>query len=783
MHCGLPSQNNKFCCLGCSTAYSIIHSLNLQKFYEYCIAMHQISPMKPLDVKNHVNYCDDVILLDDEQYLSHLLIEGVYCGSCVWLIEKSIRQFEKVISCSLNMSTKRLRIKWRGDKKDINEFVQRLMDLGYRPIPFVPDIAEEASKKLQQSLLIRLSIAALASVSMMMILWGVWAGNWDGSMGENTRIITHIIASAIALPAIVYCSMPFIESAILAIRCRKINMDVPISFGIVITTITSTYQVFTAQQYTYFDAATTLLFFLLLGRFLEMNVRNKARQFASDLLLSQPKAITLIVDDAFVLVPINRAKAGDIAFIAAGEKIPADGVVIEGQSSADHSLISGESAHIAMCIGSKVIAGTLNIDSGIKIKITAIGENSTLGEIIKLIEVAEQNKSYYIKLSDKISQFFMPSILILGAWTFLWWKFIIGSDFQFAINASLSLIIVTCPCALGIAVPYTMVATCAKLMKNGIITKTSDALEKLSQVNTVVFDKTGTLTAGRPECVNLDVLTSYEMSVAKILAQNSKHVLSRALVDGIEKHHNYNPSLYMQIDQIAEISGMGISGYLDGEKILLGSSKFCNISRNNNNLSEICLKMPQKKAKHLFFQDNLKEDAVNVVDFLQNQLGFDVIISSGDKAAVVAKVAEILGVKTWFAEQQPADKYSFVKSIPGDTLMVGDGLNDAIALQGAFVSMSPATSLDIAQVKSDITFTGDKVASVIVAYNASLLAKKLIKQNLAISLLYNAASLPLAMSGAINPVIAAIMMSSSSMIVLFNSLRALAGTSVSAKLL
>jgi len=414
--------------------------------------------------------------------------------------------------------------------------------------------------------------------------------------------------------------------------------------------------------------------------------------------------------------------------------------------------------------------------SPIKMLIEALGENTTLGEIIRLVEVAGQNKSYYIKIADKIAQYFTPIIILLGISTFLWWRIWLSAPITESLNHAVALIIVTCPCALGLAVPAVMVASSSFLMRHGIMLKTSDALEKLAQIQTIVFDKTGTLTEGEPQCCNIDTLSLLEKAIAYSLASASKHPLSQALCKAIA-HQDLPVAV---VSEISETSGGGVSGWMDGGKVAIGSRSFCGINGalsdnadiTAQSLLEIWFVRDGQQPKCLYFLDTLKSDAHEVVDDMKNTYGLSIMIVSGDQPHIVSKIADTLGITEWYAEKKPIEKYTIVNQLNSKSLMVGDGLNDAAALEASFVSMSPTSSLEIAQVRSDIVFHGRKLTPILLTYNRALLARKLVNQNFLLSFGYNIISIPLAMLGLLNPIIAAIMMSSSSIIVMLNALRA-----------
>jgi Cu2+-exporting ATPase len=750
--------------MGCEAAYTIIQSLSLQKYYKYCRDIYGSTPPKINIVENQLSYDEYVHDISPNLYRINLLVEGIHCGSCVWLIENTLRKDSKVKKAYLNLSTRRLIIEWIDDIGYVGNLVNTIFALGYKLVPFTPEAAYDETKDQEKELLKRMGVAGLVSIAMMMIVYGVWAGNFDGSMGYYTRMIIHILASIIAIPAIFYSGLPFLQSALKALKASRANMDLPIAIGILGATLISVQETMLGNPYTYYDAAIGLIFFLLIGRFLELKSRNKARDFAQKLILSQPRTITIDIGGKLTLLPLTKAKVGDIAFISVGDRIPADGIIIEGNTEVDNSLITGESIPINFKQGDAISAGTLNIGSPIKVKITALAGDTLLGEIIQLVEAAEQGRAGYVRVADKLSQYFTPIVLALSITTFILWHFIWGSTINESLLHSIALLVITCPCALGLAVPVVQVVATSRLMARGIILKTSDALEKLAAIDHIVFDKTGTLTQGQPKLDCRDQISDTEFEIISSLASFSRHPLCREITGGNVLFDS----------AVEELKGLGLTAYLNGYIVKLGSRKFCEI---NKAPKDSCLEMWYKRGAtppiRLTFTDKLRPDAQKLIKAIKC-LGFTLEILSGDRSEVVHKIASEVGIPNFKAEANPKEKYEYLQSLENagkKVLMVGDGLNDAAALKAAFVSISPSTSLAITQTNSDIVFQGEHLMPIIEAYKVSILANKLVKQNFVLALLYNGITIPLAIIGYINPIVAAIAMSTSSILVVLNSLR------------
>lgn len=766
LHCKEPcvSITDSFCCKGCEVAHSIISKFDLGKYYEYCKNIYDKRPMKVEQIENQLEYLEYVSAEDKENRIN-LLVEGIHCGSCVWLIESTLRKQEGVTLAHVNLSTRRLVLKWKGKKSDVELLVKVVQDLGYKLIPFEVDVVEIENKKKEVELIKAIAVSGVATLSIMMLVMGIWAGNSDNSLGVGTRELLHWIAGLIAVPAILYSGQHFFRSAYQALNANRTNMDVPISLGIIAATLLSIQQTLLSSQYTYYDAAVSLIFFLLIGRYLDIKARNKARERAQNMVLSQAKSITLIDDGKMKLVPIKRAVAGDIAFVAVGEKIAADGIIIEGSSEVDNSLITGETIPTAVKVGDFVNAGTLNLNTPLKIRITKVGENTTLAEIIKLVETAEQGRANYSRIADRVASVYTPVVLLLSWVTLMLWMYF-GSDLSTGIESAVAVLIVTCPCALGLAVPVVQVIATSRLMSKGVLVKSADALEKLSEIDSVVLDKTGTLTMGKPAWVNREDFTDDEIKIVCSIASHSKHPLSLAITKGF----NDKP-LKIEVD---ELKGQGLACRYKSYNIKLGSRKFCEVTDDaKDDHLELWFKFGAKKLKRLIFKDELKADAKDMIKWMGKKM-FQTYLLSGDRKFVVARVASKLGISNFKSEVTPKEKYKYLDDLAKvghKVLMVGDGLNDAAALKKAHVSMSPSTAIDVAQTNADIVFQGEKLLPVKEAYETAKIASKLIMQNFVISFAYNAITIPLAMLGYLNPIIAAIVMSASSLMVVGNSMR------------
>jgi Cu2+-exporting ATPase len=765
-HCSNKTiGNEQFCCFGCETAYNIINNLGLSFYYKSRSnsASKPEQDLKEINMENFVIQNKNANGGNSNQL--YLVVEGLHCPSCVWLIENALMKQDNVTYARLNLSTKRLEVKWNGDKKLGNDLVILIERMGYKLMPYDPQTLKTLDNKYEKFLLWCLAISGFATGNLMLFSFALWSYDVD-QMGLATRSLIYWVSALIALPTIIFSGLPFYRSAISALKAKKTNMDVPISVGIIVTTLMSLHETIIVGEHIYFDSAVMLIFFLLIGRYLDIKARGKARQAASDLLQMMNGAARVLVDGKIEIIPAAQLKENMVLMVASGEKIYADGIVTNGESEVDLSIITGETLPQKIQKNDNVFAGSLNLNSPIEVLITKPSENSLISEIIKLMEKAEQSQAKYVAMADKIAKLYTPVVHILAAFTLIFWGFLSSIGWHASILNAVAVLIITCPCALGLAVPIVQVIASGKLMKRGIFLKSGSALERIAEIDLAIFDKTGTLTKGHLELVNANEINADLFQLAASLAVKSNHPLSKALSKA------YNGTL-LQIDA-EEIKGAGLHAVYNGKNIKLGNANFCTIEQvSNDEFIEIWLVIEGQAPTRFKFADELKDDALEIISRLKAQ-NIEVVILSGDRQNIVEKIAKELGVATFFAQTSPIEKTKIIadyKAKSKKVLMVGDGLNDAAAVASAHVSMSPSSAIDITQNSADLVFQGNKLAPIFDALNVAKFSDKLVKQNFAISLVYNIVAIPLAFMGYINPIGAAIAMSASSIMVIFNSLR------------
>lgn len=736
-HCGKPAAKGQdYCCNGCEAAGKVLQQGG--KFSAFA-----------QDAEN------------GEHQLT-LAVDGIHCASCIQLIENALQEEEAVTSARVNMSTKRLQFSWNGDAVLGDALAEKVEKLGYKLTAF--DVSQSAQDEQdEQKFLLRcIAVAGFAMGNIMLLSVTLWSSNLE-LMGMATRDLMHWVSALIALPAIIYAGQPFYASAWRVLKQGHTNMDVPISLAVLLASGMSLWETFRHGEHAYFDSATMLLFFLLIGRYLDARARGKARESAQGLLAMLQGTATVIEGNKQRVIPIKELRAGMQCRVAVGEKIPADSVVISGESELDTSLITGETVPRAITAGDRIFAGTLNLSAPLVVEVAKASEDSLLSDIVKLMEQAEQGQAKYVRLADKAARLYTPVVHTLGLLSFLGWWLGMGIDWQDALMIAVTVLIITCPCALGLAVPVVQVLASGKLMQRGILLKSGDALEKLSSIDHIVFDKTGTLTLGRPELQS----PHDNLQLAASLAAHSHHPYSKAISAAYEGE-------LLTLEGVEEVAGKGVQGFYQGKNLRLGKAEWCDAPQQaDSSQPQIWLAQEGDAPVAYRFTDPLREDATANTQQLATE-GLVLELLSGDREATVKQVAGQLSIDHWQAGLTPVEKTKVIKQHLADghqLLMVGDGLNDAPSLAAASVSISPASAMDITQNTADIVFQGDRLSPVLSAWHTAKRATRLVKQNFALAVIYNLIAIPLAVLGYVTPLIAAIAMSGSSLLVIGNSFR------------
>lgn len=726
-----------------------------------------------LDAARHAVPSSEELLLsstalEDGLHQIDLSVPDVHCGACIKSVEDGLNKLPMVQRARVNLSTKRVSVVW-SPVGDPTQIVQTLSALGYHPHLF--DLGEDDGDETLTMLIRSVAVAGFAAANIMLLSVSVWSG-----AEAATRDLFHWISAVIAIPALAYSGRVFFRSAASALRHGRLNMDVPISLAVVLAFLMSLYETANSGEHAYFDASVTLLFFLLIGRTLDHVMRERARSAVKGLARLAPRGAMVISDDGQrEFLPIADIGVGMNILIAAGDRVPVDARVIKGVSDLDCSLVNGESVAQTVTPGGVLRAGTLNLTGPLTIEALAPAGQSFLAEMIRLMEVAEGAKASYRRLADRAAQLYAPIVHLVALFSFFGWL-VVSGDWQRALYISIAVLIITCPCALALAVPVVQVVAAGRLFENGIMVKDGTAMERLAEIDSVTFDKTGTLTLGQPRLINRGDIAPRHLAVAAAMGLHSRHPLSCALAavgpNGLKSQISF--------ERVEEVPGAGLEAEREGVVYRLGRANWA-LDENSGiadadigyNPGQTVLSADGGFLAAFVFDDALRPDAVATVSALKAK-GLAVDLVSGDQAEIVRRLADDVGISSFKAGVLPDGKSRHVAALAEDghrVLMVGDGLNDAPALVRAHVSMAPATAADVGRNAADFVFLHDSLDAVIRAIDVSRMAGRLIRQNFGLAIVYNMIAIPTAILGFATPLVAALAMSSSSIVVVLNSMR------------
>jgi Cu2+-exporting ATPase len=698
-----------------------------------------------------------------------LAVEGVSCAGCMSKIERGLSSIPDVTLARVNLTDRRIALEWKKGSLDPSRFIDRLAELGYKAYPFETVRAEAVEAENSRFLLRCLGVAAFATMNVMMLSVPVWSG---GDMIPAQRDFFHWLSALIALPAAAYAGQPFFRSAFHALRTHNVNMDVPISIGVTLALGMSVVETLSHAEHAYFDAAIMLLTFLLVGRYLDQRMRLKTRAVAGNLAALKAETATKFVGpDEISEVPVAAIRTDDIVLLRPGERCAVDGTVIEGRSEIDQSLITGETLYASAEQGTAVYAGSLNISGTLRVRVSAASEGTLLAEITRLLDNALQARSRYVQLADRASRLYAPVVHATALLTMIGWV-LAGATWHDAVITAIAVLIITCPCALGLAIPTVQTVASGAMFRAGVLLNSGDSIERLAEVDRIIFDKTGTLTLPELDVVNSASVPTDVFDLAGRLALASHHPVAAA----VARASNAKSPLA----GIVEEPGQGVRGFVDGKEVRLGRPSFCNADDLADEV--LCLDpeasvvaFSRGEARYVFaIRQLLRPDAPAVVSALQRR-GIAVEILSGDRQPAVRAAAQTLGIVEWRAGVTPADKIARIENLKQQgfkVMMVGDGLNDAPSLAAAHVSMSPISAAHLSQATADLVFLGKPLAPVVAAIDFSRQALHLMRQNLWLAVGYNLLAVPIAISGFVTPLIAAAAMSGSSLLVMLNALRA-----------
>jgi len=787
IHARIAGRDEPVCCHGCKAVAEFISGAGLGDYYKYrdTSSTRADEPPRP----------DRWAAYDRPELVERLtraepngarsitvLLEGLRCAACGWLADKALSQQSGVLDVSVNPATARARLVWEPSKVRLGDLLRVLEHVGLRPHPLAGEPSEQMALLERRDALKRLAVAGFGNMQVMMFavpLYFAASQGMDPTMREYMRLVSMLVSIPVAL----YSGWPFYRGAWVALRSRSISMDVPVSLGIILAFLASVWNALTGTGEVYFDSVTMFVFFLGLGRYIEMIARHRAGSVADALARLAPMTARRVRGGVTEDVQAMEIAVGDELVVRAGEVFAADGVVLEGEGRVDESMLTGESNAMAKPPGALVHQGTHNLATPLRVRVTAVAGNTVLSGIVALLERAQAERPRLAKAADRAAAWFLGRILIGAAIVFAVWWYVDPSQ---ALSATLAVLVVTCPCALSLATPTALAAATAALARRGVLVAHTDAIESLSKATHVLWDKTGTLTRGlvRVEDVRThgDVTSQQALEWAASLEQLSEHPIARAFtVTGAPT---------VRATTVEVHAGRGLEGRIDGHLLRIGTRTFTDAlhagaqhasghaghdAAADAASGESWVYLGDETGLLAAFRlaDPLRPEAGQCVAGLA-ALGLPSEIVSGDEAGAVARIAERCGIERQSARLRPQDKLERLKALQGAgavVVAVGDGINDAPLLRGADVAVAMGRGSALAQTSADLILVRESLDDLPHTVELARRTQRIIRQNLGWAIAYNLAALPLAALGFVPPWLAAIGMSLSSVVVVLNAMR------------
>lgn len=794
-HCGMPipagtnlsviigGEARPMCCQGCAATAGTIGEGGLADFYRYRTApsAHEGLPGDSVEVELY----DDpelqhrfVTTRDAAVREATLLTEGVRCAACVWLIERHLQALPGVLGAELNYASERLRVRWDATCIRLSDILKAIAAIGYRARPYEPVAHEAALTRARQAHLRRLGVAGALGMQVMILAVALYAGAYSGIEPEFADLF-RTLSLALTLPVILYSAAPFFQAAWRDLRNRRLGMDVPVALGIAAAFLASAGATVSGQGEVYYDAVVMFVFFLLSARYFELTARRRANEAGTRLTQCEPAMATRLTDSGEERVAVARLRPGDRVLVRPGERVPADGHVIEGRSCMDESLLTGEAAPRPKAPGQVLIGGTINIESPLLVRIDRVGEATRAAAIARLLERAQSEKPIIARLADRAAAGFVAVVLALAAGVALYWW---HHDSAHWLPITIAVLVVSCPCALSLATPTALTAATGALMRRGLLATRGHALETLARVTHVVFDKTGTLTAGRLRLLEVHSLGTLAedqcVRIAAALEQGSEHPIARALTE------TASASLPKAVG-LSAVPGAGVCGYLSGVEYFLGTPAFvtarsgCTVAPATlaplyvGGRTVVVLATRELPLAAFALGDEIRPDARALVETLR-RAGKRVSLLTGDHEHAAKHVARQVGIEHCLSGLTPENKVARVQALQHEgaiVAMIGDGVNDAPVLAQAQVSIAIGSGTELAAASADMILLTPRLAELAAAFATARHTRQVIRQNLFWAFAYNAAALPAAAAGLVAPWMAALGMSASSLLVVANALR------------
>ena len=787
----IKENDLNFCCGGCQSVYHILKSENLDSFYE---KLGNKTIKAPLQVSN-----DDLSKFDSENFLNSyttitkdgfvqidLILEGIHCAACVWLNEKVLYDTKGVIEANINFTTNKARVVFNSDILKLSDIIKKIRSVGYNAYAYDSSIADKEASKAKQDYFVRIMVAVVCTMNIMMLSVAKYTGFFTG-MSIEVKNMIHLAEFILATPVLFFSGFVFYKGAYFGLKNRIVNMDLLVSSGATMTYVYSLFVLFGAKGESYFDSVAMIITFVLVGKYLEVIGKKSAIDTLDKIKSTLPLEAIVVKDGKKETKALNLVQVGDLIELKIGEKVPVDGKIISGNASFDESSLTGESIPVYKKTGDNIFSGTVILDSTILFEVVKDFKNSTFSSIVTLLEDSLNSKPKIQTLANKISRRFSLIILSIAFITFLVWYYF-GLDlgfyfegvnqFERSFITAISVVVIACPCALALATPMASLVGISELAKKSLLFKEAKFIETIANATTVVFDKTGTLTKGELEVSFVEFFNKDERSINLLysLLDSSNHPVSLAVKRYIKENFEVSNLI---LEDVKNIEAKGLSARYENIEILGGNEallKEFDVKINihlNSKFTQYLFCIDKKIVANFELKDELKDDAKELIEYLKEQ-NIESIMLTGDNNFVASSIAKELEISNYKANLTPKDKADFIKDLKNSgktVVMVGDGVNDSVALASSDVAIAMGNSADVSMMVSDVVMLNSKLKSLKDAFIISKKTYKHIKQNLAFSLIYNTITIPIAAAGFIIPLFAALSMSLSSLVVVLNSLR------------
>ena len=765
-----------FCCKGCQGVFHLLNDQGLESFYDKAGTTPLSPPINQYEDSSNFDvesFYDKFVKVNSEGLNEvSLIIEGIHCSACVWLNEKALQKMPGVIEATINFTNNKAHIVWSDDVLKLSAIIDMIRAIGYNAFAYDSSTVEVHANAKRKEYYLRLIVAIFASMNIMMIAVAQYAGFFTG-MKQEMKTIFNIAEGILATPVLFYSGWIFFRGAYYGIKNKIVNMDILVATGALLTYIFSIYITVLEVGEAYFDSVSMIITFVLIGKFLEILSKKSAADTLDIIGKQVPSEVKIIKNEKIIFCKLTDVQIGDTVVLSSGEKAFLDGIITDGKGSFDESSLSGESRAIFKDLNDTVISGTTSIDADIHYKATKDFEHSTLSSLVSLLESAINKKPKIEQLANKLSEYFSTIILLFAFITFFtWWLW--PHSFELAFMVGISVIVIACPCALALATPVATLVGLSLGAKRGILFKEAAQLETMAKVTTVVLDKTGTITQGKPSVLKETIYKDFDKNILYSLVKRSSHPISKAMAEYMAINENIDEYI---LDEYVQIPASGISAKYKDKRILGGNLTLVqNYELNANYVSDnsvFYVVIDTQLVAVYELSDKLKDHAVELVSKLKKR-NFEVVMLTGDNENIASIVASEVGISIVESEQTPEDKLKYIENLHKENkvvIMVGDGVNDILALAQSDIGIVMGSGSDIAVDVGDVVLLDDSLKSLEDAFKISSTTFTLIKQNLSISLVYNAITIPLAMAGYVIPLVAAISMSISSLLVVGNSMR------------